>query len=288
MTVFEMVKYHKQEYPSDIPLRTEEVAAHFDISKINSLLNCSLHTEYSYGKRKFNSSLISSFPALIAAQKDGVPQLWKSERWAEEFAQFVISLVEDKSKLSVIEVHPPFKDYTDINGFIRSYTIFEKTIHKTFPNTEIFIENRYGSIYHGGRFLISKLDDIFDLCEYIANNILHLKIALDIPQIFSAHNANKRVEYIKLMTDIKKLRDYIGGVHLWGKRRSETGRKVAHCGDLTSYFEDDMETKKQFLESFSECFNDGIARKLVLEVNSRNADIYSIINDLMGVDINFV
>ena len=111
---------------------------------------------------------------------------------------------------------------------------------------------------------------------------------MDIPQIFSAHNANKRVEYIKLMTDIKKLRDYIGGVHLWGKRRSETGRKVAHCGDLTSYFEDDMETKKQFLESFSECFNDGIARKLVLEVNSRNADIYSIINDLMGVDINFV
>jgi hypothetical protein len=288
MTVFEMVKYHKQEYPSDITLRTEEVAAHFDISKINSILNCSLHTEYSYGKRKFDSSLISSFPALMAAQKDGVPQLWKSEKWAEEFAQFVIKLVEEKSKLNVIEVHPPFIDYTDINGFIRAYMIFEEHIHNKFPNTEIFIENRYGSIYHGGRFLIAKLDDIFDLCEYISNERLHLKIALDIPQIFTAHNASKRAEYIELMAEIKNLQDYIGGVHLWGKSRSSTGRKVAHCGDLSSFFEDDIEIKKQFLESFSDCFNDGIARNLVLEVNSRNADILSIINDLRSVDIKFV
>lgn len=288
MTVFEMVKYHKQEYPSDIPLRTEEVAAHFDISKVSGILSYSLHTEYSYGKRKFDSSLISSFPTLIAAQKDCVPQLWKSERWAEEFAQFIIRLVEEKSKLSVIEVHPPFKDYADMNGFIKSYMVFEEYIQNEFPNTEIYIENRFGSIYRGGRFIISKLDDIFDLCEYIANNKLHLKIALDIPQIFSAHNANKRAEYIKLMTDIKKLRDYIGGVHLWGKSRSDTGRKVAHCGDFNSFFEDDMETKKQFLESFSDCFNDGIARNLVLEVNSRNVDILSIINDLRSVNINFV
>ncbi|NLV33319.1 MAG: hypothetical protein GXY21_02120 [Clostridiaceae bacterium] len=288
MTVFEMVKYHKQEYPSNIPLRFEEVAAHFDISKVKSILNYSLHTEYSYGKRKFDSSLISSFPTLITAQKDSIPQLWKSERWAEEFAHFVIRLVEVKSKLSVIEVHPPFDDYTDLNGFIKSYRVFEEYIHNEVPNTEFFIENRFGSIYHGGRFLMSKIEDIYNLCEYIENERLHLKIALDIPQVFTAHNANKRLEILNLMTDIKNLRDYIGGVHLWGKSRSSTGRKVAHCGDLTSYFEDDMETKKQFLESLCECFNDDIPRKLVLEVNSGNDDLYSIINDLLSVDIRFV
>jgi hypothetical protein len=31
MAVFEMVKYHKQKYPADIPLKIEEVAAHFDL-----------------------------------------------------------------------------------------------------------------------------------------------------------------------------------------------------------------------------------------------------------------
>ena len=32
MTTFEMGKYHKQEYPADIPLRIEECTSHFDIS----------------------------------------------------------------------------------------------------------------------------------------------------------------------------------------------------------------------------------------------------------------
>ncbi len=35
MTTFEMVKYHNKEYPLQIPLRIEEVAAHFDIQKIS-------------------------------------------------------------------------------------------------------------------------------------------------------------------------------------------------------------------------------------------------------------
>lgn len=34
MTAFEMVKYHGQKYPQDIPLHIEEIAAHFDVSKI--------------------------------------------------------------------------------------------------------------------------------------------------------------------------------------------------------------------------------------------------------------
>lgn len=50
MTSFEMIKYHGQEYPADVPLRIEEIAAHFDITNVGGKLNHSLHTEYSYGK----------------------------------------------------------------------------------------------------------------------------------------------------------------------------------------------------------------------------------------------
>jgi hypothetical protein len=120
MAVFEMVKYHKQKYPADIPLKIEEVAAHFDVSKISGTLGYSLHTEYSYGKRRFDSQAIATYPSIIAAQKDGVPQLWKSEQWAKEFAQFIIGLVKEGPHPRVIEVHPPFKDYTDMNRFVQA------------------------------------------------------------------------------------------------------------------------------------------------------------------------
>lgn len=115
MTSFEMIKYHGQEYPADVPLRIEEIAAHFDITKIGGKLNHSLHTEYSYGKRKFNSELIANYPEICSAQKDGVPQLWKNEAWALQFADFIFELVGDGPDPSVIEVHPPFNDYTDIS-----------------------------------------------------------------------------------------------------------------------------------------------------------------------------
>ncbi len=36
--IFEMVKYHHQNYPEDIPLRIEEVAAHFDVSFLSGEL----------------------------------------------------------------------------------------------------------------------------------------------------------------------------------------------------------------------------------------------------------
>ena len=75
MSMFEMVKYHNQEYPSDIPLRLEEVAAHFDVGVVTGNRLMSLHTEYSYGKRTFSTEIIRSFPDLVGAQKNGVPQL---------------------------------------------------------------------------------------------------------------------------------------------------------------------------------------------------------------------
>lgn len=287
MTSFEMIKYHGQIYPSDIPLRIEEIAAHFDITSIYSELEISLHTEYSYGKRNFNSRMLAYFYAILSAQKEGVPQLWKNEMWALQFADFIFMLVGDGPAPRVIEIHPPFNDYTDISGFINIYSGFEDKIKERFPKVEILVENRCGSVYSGGRFIVSKINEVDALCEAIANKGLELRIAYDIPQIYTAHNAKTEEIYLKLLDETKRFRDYIGGVHLWGKKLSETGRKVAHCGNLDTYFGDPA-IKEHFLLSFKDCFDDDIVRKLVLEVNSGNADLLSIISDLRSVGVCFV
>lgn len=287
MATFQMVKYHTQTYPPSIPLAIEECAAHFDISEIKATLKQSLHTEYSYGKRKFDSDLIARFPALSSASKDGVPQLWMDEKWAGEFASFVLAIAE-KEAPAVIEIHPPFTDYASFDSFIGSYIVFESAVLSRYPDVSILIENRCGSVYKGGKFLVSKLADVETLCNLIAQNNLHLKIAYDIPQIYTAHNVKKKEQYIELLQATKPLREQIGGVHLWGKRRSSTGRLVSHCGDLNSYFDEDMTLKSAFLQAFASCFDDSAVRKMVLEVNSGNEDLLSIVNDLISVGVQFV
>ncbi len=287
MTSFEMIKYHSQEYPSDIPLRTEEVAAHFDITSADSRLEKSMHTEYSYGKRKWNSDLVRKFPELLSAQKEGVPQLWKNENWALQFAEFIVELAGMKPAPKVIEIHPPFSDYTDISKFAIIYAVFESKIKTIYPDVEILIENRCGSVYHGGSFILSKIRDIELLCNAIVSNRLTLKIAYDVPQIYTAHNSKTDDEFTRLLMETKPFCMYIGGVHLWGKRISLSGRKVSHCGNLETYF-GDSKTKEHFLHAFQACFDDDITRKMVLEVNSGNADLLSIINDLRSAGICFV
>lgn len=287
MASFAMVKYHGREYPPDIPLKTEEIAAHFDVTVVNGDLKWSLHTEYSYGKRKFNTARIARYSELLAAQKEQVPQLWKNEAWAMEFADFLFDLVGSKSDPAVIEIHPPFNDYSDISRFIKIYSFFEEKVKDRFPETEILIENRCGSVYRGGKFVISKLADLSNLCELIETTGLSLKVAYDVPQVFTAHQANKEESFVKLIEETKLLRKHIGGVHLWGKKLSKTGRKVSHCGDLDSYF-GDAAIKNHFLQTFKDCFDDGIVRKMVLEVNSGNDDLQSIIRDLKNTDVEFI
>lgn len=286
MTAFEMIKYHGQAYPESIPLRIEEIAAHFDVQKVSGQLGYSLHTEYSYGKRKFDSNVISNFPEILSAQKDGVPQLWKNESWASQFADFVISLIGMQTQPEVIEIHPPFNDYTDLESFVKNYAVFEQKIKRHFPGVEILIENRCGSVYRGGKFIVSKTQDICRLAELVDRNALSLKMAYDVPQIYTAHNAKTEKQFIGLLNDVTCFRGFIGGVHLWGKRVSDSGRKVAHCGDLNSYF-GDASIKAGFLQAFKECFDDDVTRKMVLEVNSGNEDLTSIVNDLQSVGIAF-
>ena len=289
--VFEMVKYHNKEYPANIALRCEEVTSHLDICEIKfDLPFYSLHTEYSYGKRNFNSSLYDKTSELVKAQKGGVPQLWKNEQWAWDFAEFIFEITKGKTSPTVIEIHPPFSDYTDsMETFVKRYKIFEQRIIEKFPDVQILIENRCGSVYQGGKFLLSDLDSFFELNKIIDRENLRLRFAFDIPQLFTAHhceNKNSSV-YFQLLREIADIKENIAGVHLWGKRNSPTGRRVSHCGDLCSYFEGNDKLLDEFLESFVLLFSDGKKRKLVIEVNSGNEDLVSIINDLERVGVVF-
>lgn len=287
MANFEMIKYHKKKYPEHIPIHVEKIAAHFDIEEIDPKLDVSLHTEYSYGKRKFQSALIQRFPEIITAHKKEVPQLWKSEKWALEFAEFLIALVDEKCQPSVVELHPPFNDYSSIDSFLTAYHCFEQRILEEFPDVAILIENRSGTIYSGGKFILSRIEDLYLLCEHISKNSLSLRLALDIPQLYTAHDAEKIGEIVGLLHEVQNIRDYIDGIHLWGKRLSASGRKTVHSGDLNTYF-NDVETKSAFLDEFSNCFSDGKIRKMVLEVNGKNEDLLSIIADLESTNVNFV
>ena len=116
-----------------------------------------------------------------------------------------------------------------------------------------------------------------------------MRITLDLPQLFTAHNVSKSKEDLmdKLFIKVNSIKHNISGIHLWGKRTSESGRRVAHIGDLNSYFMNDVNFKNKFLVNMFNTFNDGIDRYFVPEVNSGSVDLVSIINDLKGAGFTF-
>ncbi len=290
---FQMIKYHDKEYPPSIPLRFQEIAAHFDIYKlkINRNISYSLHTEYSYGTRKFSNSFVRNFNEICNAHKNGVPQLWISKKWAEEFAEFIIKLTSDFPAPCIIEIHPPFSDYTlNLKKFADRYKVFEDIISYKYPHTKILIENRCGSIYQGGKFILSESKSIMELSNLIDSYNLKLKFALDIPQLYTAHRCSNKnsKKYLELLKEMDNIRHNIAGVHLWGKNISAQGRKVAHSGDLKSYFENDTLLLDSFLKGFVNLFGDDVIRKMVLEVNSSNEDLLSITKDLIYAGVQFV
>lgn len=185
---FILIEYNNVPYPEDFVSEIKEIAAHFDKNEIETAEKYSLHTEYSYGTRKLNSELISSFSELKSSHKNGVPQLWKSDKWAEEFAEFIIALTKDKNAPAVIEIHPPFNDYCDIDLFLERYKIFENRIREVYPETIIVVENRSGAIYKGGKFIVGKAKDIAELCQKIKENNINLGVVLDFPQLLTAEH----------------------------------------------------------------------------------------------------
>ena len=285
---FILVEYNNLPYPEGYTAQLHEVAAHLDKESIAPKGNYSLHTEYSYGKRKFDTAYMERFPVLSEASKDGVPQLWKSKEWADSFADFVIGLTEGHMAPTIIEIHPPFNDYCTLPEFVERYRVFEERIHQVYPAVIIVIENRAGSVYHGGRFLVGKAKEIVVLCEMIKAEELRLSVVLDFPQLLTAENIDplkfKVEKYQTTIQLISEHRDLVKGIHIWGKKKSATGRWVAHAGNFDTYFGGNQAVKNVFVSGIQEICKDGCQRFLVPEVNSGVEDLANIMSELFKLE----
>jgi hypothetical protein len=287
------IKYGRKKYPNSIIPKAQEIAGHFDVAIIRpSNMPYSLHTEYSYGKRKLNSDLIKKFGHITNSHKSGIPQLWFDKKWSREFCDFIKVLVDDNIPPKIIEIHPPFSDYCkSLELFVENYKTFENDILEVFPKTEIFIENRTGTHYPIGKFLLSSNRDIVKLSELISISNLKLRVVLDFPQLFTEHVASRPLSKVLIKTilnPIKDCKDFIAGLHIWGKRRNKNGRLVAHQGDLNAYFNNDMDLKTTFLTEVYNLFDDTKPRYFVPEVNSTNEDLNSIVYDFQKAGFEFI
>ncbi len=287
------VKYHNKNYPDGVFPQIDEIAGNFDSKAINMEKPYSLHTEYSYMKRDFDSELLDGLDELKNANKNGIPQLWKSIKWSEEYALFIERLIGSSIPPEVIEIHPPFKDYCDnITVFWDRYIAFYKHIISKFPTTKIIIENRCGTMYTGSEFLISTCKDVIELCQFLADKHNELGIIIDYPQLFSAEKIrmdNVNIEKIlQFNLQLKQYSSTVWAIHLWGKRKSKNNRWAPHSGDLNSFFSNDNEKKELFLNSMKDVFNDDISRYFVPEVNTSEDDLKSIVNDLILSGVIFV
>jgi hypothetical protein len=281
------VRYSRRNYPPGVKAELQEVAGHFDIKGIKPDGAYSLHTEYSYGKRKLDNVLLTGLDTIKKAHQDLIPKLWFNEKWSLEFLEFIKRLVDDNSAPEIVEIHPPFNDYCgSIGEFLDSYTGFEEALGEIFSDTKIFIENRCGSMYRGGRFLVSRLESIAALCEAIGKRGLKLRLVLDFPQLFTAYNLGPgkftEEKIIKVIRSLGECRDYIAGIHLWGKKLNDKGRAIPHIGDLDSYFLE-ARSKEVFLRELFDLLDDGRARFFVPEVNSGDEDLRRIVEDLVSV-----
>ncbi|MEJ5226815.1 hypothetical protein [Thermodesulfovibrio sp.] len=288
MGKFILVKYGNK-YPEDKKPFIEEIAGHFDVRNIKPKYNYSLHTEYSITKREFNSIHLKDCDEIKRANYKGIPKLWFNEKWAKEFVKFIKNLTSGKKPPTIIEIHPPYRDYSgSIDNFLDIYKIFEEEILEIFSNAQIVFENRYKTYYTPSQFLISKINDLENLIEGLEKRKFLLSVVLDIPQLFSAHNIGlEESKIIALLDKIKELRDYIIGIHMWGKTKKPGGGVAAHTGDLNSFFQFNSEIKNLFLQKLKEAFDDPKERYLVLEVNSGLPDFLSIYNDFLSAGFNF-
>lgn len=286
MGLFIPVKYGRCTYPNHIMPQLVETAGHFDSKLVQTEQPFSLHTEYSFTRRKFSSPAVENLAVIRASHRGSVPQLWSSETWAQEFAQFIVSTCNGHVP-SVIEIHPPFSDYSNLPFFLSVYAVFESIILQHFPNVVLLVENRSGTTYHGGQFVLSSADQLVAFSRLLDSAAFRLKITLDIPQLFTTHSATRQ-NIAPLLDMMRGIRHNIAGIHLWGKRKNADGRRIAHTGDLNSYFFDSQETKSLFLSELSHLLDDNVPRYFVPEVNSGQADFLSILQDLLDSGFIFL
>jgi len=303
MTKLIPVIYGERNYPPHIEANICEVAGNFDTKKIDVNTTYSLHTEYSWGERTFSSEIVKNLNDITSAHKNNIPQLWYNDKWANAFFIFIERLIGRNQPPDVLEIHPPFNDYcASFDKFLDTFRIFYEKFREKYHKTTILIENRCGTLNKGGKFILSKYSDVLKFCNVLSNpnnSDIKLKIVLDYPQLFSevyiSTNNDKKKELQqkgiiideeileKIISFNKELKEYkklIGGFHMWGKRKNKNGKWSAHQGNFNDLFSNNDKLKNDFLDSVSSTFNDNIDRYFVPEVNSRDKDLLSIIDDM--------
>lgn len=112
-------------------------------------------------------------------------------------------------------------------------------------------------------------------------------VVLDFPQLLTAENIDplkfNAEKYQTAVNAILPYRDLIKGIHIWGKKKSATGRWVAHAGNFDTYFGGNVENKVAFLAGIPSICSDDITRFLVPEINSGAEDLSLIISDLSNL-----
>ena len=310
------INYRNKKYPNGITPRIKEIPAHFDSKETIPMMDYSLHTEYAYLRREFTLPTCRGLPGIKVTDSKGIPTLWFDSNWVKDFGQFILRFTENSErKPKIIEIHPPFKDYcSSVSQFVGLYKEFEEGILQHFE-TEIVVENRNGSP-HRDPFTIREVGDLEELAELIEKNNLKLRIALDMPQLFSAHHFESgeisKKELDEIFNRLHPIRKYIKSIHLWGRCVGRDNKVHAHMGTLDSYFErlhcdeisytnetlnlhDNLDnpagvydTKGYFLNKLYNLLDDGITRYIVPEVNSRPQHLQSIIRDLIDTGFEFV
>jgi len=175
--------------------------------------------------------------------------------------------------------------------FIELYRIFEENSLQVFKGVSLLIENRHGTRYRGGEFLISNTKDLVELSKEIDQQELNLGIALDLPQLISGNNINLykicKEDIKQTLYPLKETKHNIKAIHLWGKKLRITGGLTAHIGDLNTLFLNNQKLKNFFLKELYKLLNDNVPRYFVPEVNGSKSDFLSIINDLLEIDFEF-
>jgi len=288
MAKFIPVLYMGKPYPEGIRCPIEEVAGHLDKTSIRTSGRYSLHTEYSYFARKLDSALLSGFPTLRTSHVRFIPQLWRSDDWADEFAEFVVRIVADHAPPDILEIHPPFIDYCpDISPFLPRFNRSETAVHKSFPDTRICIENRSGTQYKKSDFLFTTIDSIVELLRILKAGGADLRLVLDYPQIFTAEDYDMAHfpidEFHASQERLAPYMDMISGIHIWGRK----GLLGAHAGNLDDLFQGKTVMKQRVVESVLAFYDDGLERYFVPEVNGSKDDLLAIVQDFLDAGVEF-
>lgn len=281
------VRYHDQQYPPHIAAPLIEVPANFESTQVPPVHGpYSLHTEYASTQVDLSLPRLEGFEVLRNSHRRGVPELWTSEAWAEEFAQFVIRLAEPSEPPTIIEVHPPFKvNVGTLPQFLEWYAPFERAILDKYPNCRIVVENRRGNKL-SRRFVVSDLASLLTLGLALDDRNLRLGIALDLPALFTAEYGGKTavgMEGAELVKKLRPIAKHIETIHLWG--RGPNGG--AHFGTLDNLFDPRTDAKRACLHALSHLLSDGLKRFLVVEVAKGGGRLESILFDLEQAGFTF-